>query len=326
MREGTVTRNYRQSLRKIASRPAMQEYLCANNKWTNSEFEWIDWDSHGISIRKWYHKKHFVTKLLHDWLPFGSLLSKYKPTYSAKCPSCECEMEDRDHFLRCPGRHWKGDLFDALRKYLDRNKTRPALDDILNECLRSWLSGQEICLTGYPVLYNRLIRNQFVIGWKQLFFGRFVKEWAELQDDHLAKIRNGDRKLTGRIWVTGVITLIWDHLYVNWEERNAALHGHDANTREAAMFAQAQRETENLYGIREQVLSRDKDLFYTTIDTHYEKETTARGLRQWLNTWKPVILHSVAESKKFGLRGVNVITQYFQNTLPDTDSATNPDS
>jgi hypothetical protein len=185
-KEGTITRNYRQTIRKIGTKPAMEQYLCANNHWSASEFEWIDWDSHGISIQKWYHKKHFITKYLHDWLPLFGQLAKYKSHHSAKCPSCDHTVEDRDHFLRCPGRNWQGDFFPALRQYLDRHKTRPILDDLLNECLRAWLRGQENRLSGYPQLYHRLIRNQFVIGWKQLFFGRFVKEWAELQDDHLA--------------------------------------------------------------------------------------------------------------------------------------------
>ena len=97
--EGTITRNYWQTLQKIATRPAMQRYLCANHHWTEREFEWIDWESHGISIRKWYNKKHFITKYLHNWLPLGSQLSKYEAHYSAKCPSCAHELEDSDHFL-----------------------------------------------------------------------------------------------------------------------------------------------------------------------------------------------------------------------------------
>ena len=109
--------------------------------------------------------------------------------------------------------------------------------------------------------------------------------------------------------------LHWEHIYANWEDRNRALHGYDANSREAALLLLAQKETENLYEIRDQVLSRDKDLFYTTIDTHYKQEPTSRGLRQWLNTWKPVLLHSLEESKKRGLQGVRALTHYFQRTI-----------
>jgi hypothetical protein len=319
--EGTITRNYRQLIRRIASRPAMKQYICTTNQWTNDDFEGVDWECHGTSVRKWYYRKQFITKFVHDWLPLGKLLSKYKPHYSSKCPSCNHEVEDRDHFLRCPGRKWQAEFFEALRPYLNRHKTRPVLDDLLNECLRSWLSNSEIRLSGYPVLYHRLILNQYKIGWNQLFLGRFVKEWSELQDDHLVAIKNGDRKLTGRIWITGLITLLWEHIYKNWEERNANLHGHDANSREAALLLYAQSETAHLYDIRAQVLSRDTDLFYSTIEIHYEKEPTSTGLRQWLNTWQPVILASIAESKQKGLQGVRALTRFFQQ-VPSSSSTT----
>jgi hypothetical protein len=98
----TIASNYRTAIRKIASAQAMKKHIVQANRWTEQVFDSIDWPAHGISIRKNYNRKHFTTKFIHNWLPIGDLISKYKPHYSAKCPSCPHPEEDRDHFLKCP--------------------------------------------------------------------------------------------------------------------------------------------------------------------------------------------------------------------------------
>ena len=74
----------------------------------------------------------FLVKFIHDWLPVGKLLQHYKTHYSSKCPSCDCEIEDRNHFLQCHARsNWHKDMISDVRKYFTKHPTRPALADIL---------------------------------------------------------------------------------------------------------------------------------------------------------------------------------------------------
>ena len=60
--------------------------------------------------------------------------------------------------------------------------------------------------------------------------------------------------------------------------------------REQAQYAQAQWETEEIYSQCSLVQPRDWDVFYSNTNEHFQKESMARGLKQWLNTWKPLIL------------------------------------
>jgi hypothetical protein len=322
---GTVSSNYRRALRKVCSRPSLKAHILKRNGWTERQYNYIDWDVHGLNIRKHYYRKHFFIKYIHDWLPLGKLLSKYKPENLSKCPSCTEPIEDRTHFLRCKERsQWHDDLHIELQIFLDQNNTRPALADILQDSLHCWLADHPVVLSGYPTLFTSLIEKQNAVGWDQLLLGRFVLEWKELQEDYLSTLSKRDKHQTGTTWVTQVNTIIWKHVYLNWKHRNSVQHGVDAASREAILLDSAKRETEALYDIRDEVLPRDHDLYYGTIDEHMERETTSRGLRQWLNTWKPVLLHSVKEGKRLGTNGMRSIRQYFQNTNTTTPPAPTP--
>ena len=54
--------------------------------------------------------------------------------------------------------------------------------------------------------------------------------------------------------------------------------------REQAQYAQAQRETEEIYTQCSLVQPQDQDVLYSNTNKHFQKESTARGLNQWLNT------------------------------------------
>ena len=176
-------------------------------------------------------------------------------------------------------------------------------------------------MSGYPTLYNTLLAKQAAVGWEQLFLGRFVNEWREIQEGHLSRLPTRTKHQTGTTWVTKVTNIIWKHVYLNWEHRNSAQHGVDAESREAILLATATRETEALYDIRDDVLPRDQELYYTSLEAHCEQETTSRGMRQWLNTWKPVLLHSLKEGQRLGTQGMLSIRHYFQPTNINTTPA-----
>ena len=175
--------------------------------------------------------------------------------------------------------------------------------------IKAWLEDHELALHNIPHDLEDLIARQQQAGWEQLLLGRFVKEWKLCQDDYLREIGNQERKYSGRSWVTGVTTIIWDQVYNNWEERNNDRHGSDRVTQEGS--AQYDRKTEELYALQDQVLARDRPLFYSNMDKHCAREPTARGKRQWLENWKPVILRSVRRDKELGIQNVRSITSYF---------------
>ena len=159
--------------------------------------------------------------------------------------------------------------------------------------LSKWLHNKPATFSNFPPLYNSLISRQTRIGWKQLFLGRFVFKWSDLQQDYLVLQNITSNKYSGTPWVAGVTQIIWHHVYSNWEARNADLHGIDANMIEQAQYAQAQREPEEIYSQQSLVKPCDQEVFYSNTHEHFHKESTAQGLKQWLNTW---ILHSIIPS------------------------------
>ena len=287
----TTTTKYRSALCKAASTDTIQHYIQNKNKWTDAEFVSINWVTDGPSVRRFYHKKQFIIKFVHDWLPLGQLTSKYKKHHLLTCLICTHDIEDSDHFLHChehPQR--KSDMFRALCNYFNKTPTRPFLGDLLIIGLSKWLHNEPIIFSNFSPLYNSLIFHQTRIGWKQLFVGQFVFEWSDLQQDYLVLQCITSKKYSGTSWITGVTQIIWNHVYSNWEAQNADLHGIDATMHEQAQYAQAQWETEEIYSQCSLVQPLDQDVFYSNSNEHFQKESMARGLKQWLNTWKPLIL------------------------------------
>ncbi len=205
------------------------------------------------------------------------------------------------------------ELIKDLSSFFTNFPTRPALKDILIEGIRAWSTQTRHVFTTFPSLYQALLRNQSRVGWDQILLGRFVLEWRELQDDFLSTYPRKKSRHSGLTWVTGVIQVIWRHVHAQWKVRNKAQHGEVREARERILVARAQRATEALYAIKNDVLPRDRELFYSSLEEHYEYESTSTGLNQWLLTWKPVILNSVQESVKRGLRGVSSILSHFSS-------------
>ena len=80
---------------------------------------------------------------------------------------------------------------------------------------------------------------------------------------------------------------------------------------ELAQYAQAQRETEEIYSQHSLVQPRDWDVFYSNTNKHFQKESTAHGLKQWLNTWKPLMLQSIQDSITTGTHCNHSIRDFF---------------
>ena len=91
---GTITTKYRSALRKAASTDPIQHYIQTKNKWSSEKFASINWIAHGRSVHHFYHKKQFIVKFVHEWLPLGRLKSKYKNHNLPTCPTCSHEIED----------------------------------------------------------------------------------------------------------------------------------------------------------------------------------------------------------------------------------------
>ena len=206
-------------------------------------------------------------------------------------------------------------MFHALHNYFDKTPTRPFLGDLLITGLSKWLHNEPAIFSDFPPLYNSLIFHQTRIGWKQLFVSRFIFKWSDLQQDYLILQSITSKKYSGTLWITGVTQIIWNHVYSNWEARNSDLHGIDATMYKQAQYTQAQWETEEIYSQCSLVQPQDGDVFYSNTNEHFQKESTAHRLKQWLNTWKPLILQSIQEGTAMGTNHNHSIRDFF-SSLP----------
>ena len=162
--------------------------------------------------------------------------------------------------------------------------------------------------TTYPPDYQQLIKEQNTIGWEHIFQGRLTTQWATIQQWHYLgypKVKGRD----GQSWSRKMLLHIFDHWNTLWDSRNQDRHGKDLTTRAKAIKEQTIRELEILYSIRHTVLQRDSNLYYDNIDEHKAKPTNT--IRQWINTYQPLILKSAKDAKTNSLLHVKPITTYF---------------
>ena len=229
---------------------------------------------------------------IHDWLPLGHLRSRYASFYQDSCPLCPTTLETWSHFLRCPHRQWSVPLFSDLDKLWNSLHADPTITLLLSECLRSWLQDTSPSISLVPSVYQRALLLQITIGIDQLFMGRFSSHWSRLQDQFLCSQGISSPKFSGVRLVSSTITVLWHHAHRLWLQRNQNLHGDNPATIEAAAYSQAQREVRALYLLKPQVNPSDTILFYDSPEIHFTFSTTSIQLRNWLNTWRPVILRS----------------------------------
>ena len=140
-------------------------------------------------------------------------------------------------------------------------------------------------------------RAQRNIGWSQMLKGRFSHKWSEYQDCYLGA--KSTKKNNGTTWMIGLIDLIFQEWWKLWELRNSDRHGHDLVTQTQAESRQTLRELTLLYETyQNQVGQTQQWLFAVPLQTRMQMRTNA--LRQWLNTWKPVLEKSYATALETG--------------------------
>ena len=99
--------------------------------------------------------------------------------------------------------------------------------------------------------------------------------------------------MDGNKWLIGIITVIWTHIHENWETWNEAHNGTDTSAQESAKYEIMKQEMMALYKHCHKVVPRDRDIFFTTTEEHFAQEPMSKGIQEWLNTWKPILLQSI---------------------------------
>lgn len=146
LHEGTVTTKQQHYLRYTASAPALITYMRTKYKWDITTHESIDWSAHRLSLQRYYFKRQFIVKYVHEWLPVGHLVSKYSPTHKTSCPMCNL-YKDFDHFLGCKElSSIRSEMYDHIKS----NSQQPMLNDVLITGIRTWIACQQFPSHQFP--------------------------------------------------------------------------------------------------------------------------------------------------------------------------------
>ncbi|KAG7374955.1 hypothetical protein IV203_014050 [Nitzschia inconspicua] len=187
--------------------------------------------------------------------PSGKFVSRYIPVkYPGACPSCDEPNEDSKHFLTCPNserRKWHAALETSLRHRCESVDTDSALLDLLLWGLNHWLQGTPIPAQRVPERIAHLLHSQTTIGWDNFLEGRGSKHWTTLQLQYLQQNHiEVKKKNHGLSWSSNIIRPMWDHSYKEWNTRNKARHGKDAEVKVQRRLEKAHRSIKDHYNLK----------------------------------------------------------------------------
>jgi hypothetical protein len=141
-----------------------------------------------------------------------------------------------------------------------------------------------------------LAEEQRVIGWHQLIRGYWLKRWEQQQQTYRdPNSEDHDDQPYSPRWVLSTIQRhIWIEVQKLWTIRNEDRHGKEELMMVERQCDQFRRETEWLYGMKEQCLPGHRStIFHPSLQAHVTTENTIHGLGAWLRLNKKTILASV---------------------------------
>jgi hypothetical protein len=327
-----IPSHQRHRIRTRRGERAFLRYIQQKHNLTAEAFDQIEWDGHCNAVKVFRQKSStFTTKFLSRWLPVGKLTNRYNPTtYSSRCPSCDCAVEDFKHAFCCPARQeWQSTLRQELLKVFATTNTDQAIQNLLLQGLDHWFHDTPQTPTATSERYNPLVESQGTIGWHQLIFGRWSQLWGYYQLQHLKRHNiTISHQNQGVGWTSKVILVIWSHFYDEWQNRNQALHGLDQQSRQNARRLKAEYKIRSLYNLREKC-TRSCQLawFYQSADEHFQREKQVSNLENWISLNEKRIMAHVTSQKSNRQQGQYSLTDFFPLQPPgrEPDPAPNID-
>ena len=314
--DGTVTSKYELQLQLEATGKPLYKYIQQKQKWSDGIMSSINWEAHGMALKKRCTAPHtHMVKLLHETLPTTAFANRMDGG-QRKCPMCSATCEDRDHILQCPNtsrQQWRDAFMKSLDEFHCAQDTHSLCPRLLNDGITLWLNASTdsaLNISTYPPEVHHIIRQQNKVGWRQIFHGRFVKAWSQVQDRHLSRHQpSRSKNLTGEKWQTSLILFVWDKWYTLWKQRNQELYGSDTRTRDQAASRDLRRQLENIYRHRQLYEPHVQQLLYPNATDHDQHPTITT--RNWLSTNNQIFTESLRRVRKRALSGVRSLRSYF---------------
>jgi len=151
---------------------------------------------------------------------------------TAKCPRCDCEVEDGEHVLRCKGpsarEAWTAAL-EKLQLSLLTMQTATYIVSVLRDGLNHWYEETPRPDAYYTEDVRTALRNQDSIGWRALLEGCPAVGWAEAQQSYFERWKS---KRTGQRWAAAMTVKMMDTAWDMWDHPNS-VEKEDATSQES---------------------------------------------------------------------------------------------
>ena len=302
----TITHHQASQIRRAYSKASSKEYLSHHHQWKN-QFETIDWETVHATYKKMpFHMKLFVTKWVNKILPLNQRRFKWNLFPTPMCPSWCQQLENEQHLLTC-NHQARQSHNTAFSKILTQNMKTLNIDPYLQEIIQTYLERLYKCQNTKNIHYNKIYEKQYAIGKYSIFYGLLTQDWVHQQNKYLYYIGKDTKKNQAQYAIKKIIKLCWDYVYEVWLLRNT--HQHD--TKEMPMnFKKIQllQEIKDLYAMKTQMLSADRDIF--SKDIKEREHHTIMQLQEYKKFAKQITQQSVADAKEHG-KNFRKIDQYF---------------
>jgi hypothetical protein len=143
---------------------------------------------------------------------------------------------------------------------------------------------------------TRLGQEQTMLGWGQLFRGRFTQKWAEIQQSFLLTLVVDRRYFTGDLWVRKLINLFWKFSRSLWDARNLDRHGRSPLKNQAIRHNCLQATVHALYDSSPLMLAADRDIFFLPVEERLVADHHPDRIELWISRAKPVIVTSIEDA------------------------------
>ena len=229
-----LTSDIAKTVRYSEGRKEAKEFLTTEKKWSEEQFEEVDWDWLTETIEKkpdmykvWLSKQHTGHCGTRAQVAYYSGLKEHEiSSNDVGCPNCGMK-ETAAHLCVCPNE----DRTRLLKEMVDDFETWMNKNDATNREIAYWVPKYILFrgtkkfedLGPMSAHMKEIARSQDIIGWRNFMEGRISKKIYHLQRHHLTTTQ---LQTTGEDWIKQFITRLLHITHSQWVFRNFSLHDH----------------------------------------------------------------------------------------------------
>jgi hypothetical protein len=277
--EKIVTKMKEKLMSFLSAKKALS-YWESRFKWDEGTGSSIDWGMLGHAHKASKpSRKIWITKSASGFCSVGKMKVRWKFSDSAKCPRCQCEVEDFKHVLQCQQLEakalWQSKILE-LKQWMLNHYISPSVVLAICDHLNHWncVDYSISSMDSVSGEFLEVFEKQNIFGWESFLLGFWVSDWFAVQAKYLQSIKC---KMSIRRWASSIIRKLWDIAWDMWDHRNQWLH----HTEEGEAIQQLHAELRHHYELGCSSLPRaEKLLFRTSLADLLNSSTTVK--QSWL--------------------------------------------